>query len=97
MELFNSIVSWVMKKRIHQIELFVKYPHEVQEELLMGLIRKASRTQYGEKFEFQSIQNRQDFRKSLPVVNYEGLYPEIEKTLKGEKKCPVAIRNQMVC
>ena len=85
MELFNSIVSWVMKKRIHQIELFVKYPHEVQEELLMGLIRKASRTQYGEKFEFQSIQNRQDFRKSVPVVNYEGLYPEIEKTLKGEK------------
>ena len=34
MALFNSIMSWVMKKRIHQIELFMKYPLEVQHVVL---------------------------------------------------------------
>ena len=35
---FNSIASWILKKRIHQIELFMKYPNEVQRELLSDLI-----------------------------------------------------------
>jgi hypothetical protein len=74
-----------MKKRIHQIELFIKYPHDVQEELLMELVRKASRTSYGRRHSFETIQNRTDFMKKVPVVNYEGLYPEIERLLKGEK------------
>lgn len=85
MELFNSIVSWVMKKRIHQIELFIKYPHEVQEELLMNLVRKATKTSYGKQYDFQSIQNRESFQKQVPVVNYEELYPQIDRLLKGEQ------------
>jgi hypothetical protein len=73
-----------MKKRIHQIELFVKYPHEVQEELLLNLVKRASQTSYGQKHGFESINNRIDFQKNVPVVNYEELYPEIERLLKGE-------------
>jgi hypothetical protein len=85
MELFNSIIGWVMKKRIHQIELFIKYPHEVQQELLMNLVRRAAKTQYGERHGFLSIQNIQDFQSRVPVVNYESLYPEIDRLLKGEQ------------
>jgi hypothetical protein len=84
LEIFNSIVSWVMKKRIHQIELFIKYPHEVQEELLMALVKKAANTSYGKSHGFEGIKNHQAFQQNLPVVNYEELYPQIEKLLKGE-------------
>ena len=42
--LINSIATWVLKQRIHQIELFLKYPHEVQEELMMNLIRTSEET-----------------------------------------------------
>ena len=38
MGFINSILTWVMKKRIHQIELFMKYPHDVQDELFKRLI-----------------------------------------------------------
>ena len=41
--LFNSIASWFLKKRIHQIELFLKYPVEVQQEVLMDLITFAKK------------------------------------------------------
>ena len=39
--LFNSIASWILKKRIHQMELFMKYPNEVQIELLDNLLKNA--------------------------------------------------------
>ena len=39
--LVNSVASWFLKKRIHQIELFLKYPNEVQNELLLGLLNEA--------------------------------------------------------
>ncbi len=41
MGLINSILTWVMKKRIHQIELFIKYPNEVQDEIFQKLIQSA--------------------------------------------------------
>ncbi len=41
MKIYNSIVSWIIKKRIHHIELFINYPHEVQDELRQHLIDKA--------------------------------------------------------
>jgi hypothetical protein len=44
-QLINSFASWVLKQRIHQIELFLKYPNEVQDELLMGLIQSAKNTE----------------------------------------------------
>ena len=45
--LVNSIASWFLKKRIHQIELFLKYPNEVQNELLQELISFAADTEMG--------------------------------------------------
>ena len=37
----NSILSWMMKKRMHQIDLFLKYPFLVQNKLLLSLLEKA--------------------------------------------------------
>jgi len=85
MALFNSILSWVMKKRMHQIELFIKYPHEVQHEWLDTLVDKAKSTDYGKKYGFSSVTNYENFKKTVPVVSYEQLYPQIERLIKGEQ------------
>lgn len=85
MALFNSILSWVMKKRIHQIELFIKYPNDVQNEWLDTLVEKAKSTEYGKKYGFSSIANYRDFKNNVPVVSYEQLYPQIERLIKGEQ------------
>ena len=81
--LINSIASWVLKQRIHQIELFLKYPHEVQEELMMNLIRSAEGTVIGQKYDFESIKSYQTFSERIPVSTYEDLEPMIELTRKG--------------
>jgi len=83
--IINSIASWVLKQRIHQIELFLKYPHEVQEELLMNLIRQAEETVIGKQYEFESIKSYRAFAERVPVSTYEELEPLIERTRKGEQ------------
>lgn len=85
MELLNSILTWVMKKRIHQIELFMKYPHDVQSELLDGLVKTGSTTEYGRKNGFKSVVGYEQFKKKVPIVSYETLFPFIERSMQGEQ------------
>ena len=81
--IINSIASWILKKRIHQIELFTKYPIEVQEEILFGLLRSAENTVLGKKYEYNSIKNYRTFNERIPVSTYEELEPYIEQTRQG--------------
>ncbi len=83
--IINSIASWVLKQRIHQIELFLKYPHEVQEELLMYLIRSSENTIIGKKYDYFTIKSYQTFTERVPISNYEELEPLIELTRQGEQ------------
>ncbi|WP_353150558.1 GH3 auxin-responsive promoter family protein [Flavobacterium sp.] len=81
--IINSIASWILKKRIHQIELFIKYPMEVQEELLFGLLKSAENTVLGKKYDYSSIKNYQTFNERIPVSTYEELAPFLEQTRQG--------------
>ena len=42
----NTVASWMLKKRMHQIELFVKYPIDVQNEELKKLVQQAKNTEF---------------------------------------------------
>ena len=83
--IINSLASWVLKQRIHQIELFLKYPNEVQEELLMNLLRSSENTLIGKQYEFESIKSYSTFSERIPISTYEDLEPMIEKTRQGEQ------------
>ena len=83
--LFNSIASWFLKKRIHQIQLFMKYPNEVQQELLHNLLNVSSKTEIGIKYDFKTIKNYQDFKNRLPVSTYEDIFDQIERCRNGEQ------------
>ena len=74
-----------MKKRIHDIELFLKYPHEVQQELFFNLTQRASKTEYGKRFGFSEIQKYEHFQERVPIVTYEDLFPYIQRLMKGEQ------------
>jgi hypothetical protein len=85
MGLINSILTWAMKKRIHQIEFFMKYPNEVQEELLKKLLTQARNTEFGKKYEFTSIERYHQFTERVPIATYEQFYPYIERLMRGEQ------------
>lgn len=85
MGLINSILTWVMKKRIHQIELFMKYPHDVQDELFKRLVKEASATEFGKKYGFSDIESQDQYRQRVPVFTYEQLFPYIKRLMRGEQ------------
>lgn len=85
MTIVNSIFTWIMKKRIHQIELFIKYPHEVQEEWFQNLIESAKDTEWGRMYDYASISNVKQFKERVPIQNYNTLKPYIERMLNGEQ------------
>jgi len=83
--LFNSIASWLLKKRYHQIELFLKYPEEVQDEVLHQLLSIAEDTEIGRKYDFESISSYETFVERVPIVCYEEIEPMIERSRRGEQ------------
>ncbi len=80
----NSLASWFLKKRFHQIELFLKYPIDVQNELLEELLHTAKNTEVGKQYDFASINSYREFADRVPVTNYEDSHQQIERARKGE-------------
>ncbi|MEE1884036.1 GH3 auxin-responsive promoter family protein [Pedobacter flavus] len=85
MAIVNSIFTWYIKKRIHQIELFIKYPIDVQEEWIHNLIASASQTEWGRKYDYKSIFTVEQFKERVPIQNYDTLKPYINRMLNGEQ------------
>lgn len=83
---FNSIFAWVIKKRVHQIDLFRKYPIDVQREILEKLIQGGFDSEWGKKHDFHSIKSYKDFKSKLELTTYEDLKPSIDRLLNGEQK-----------
>ena len=79
-----------MKKRIHQINLFRKFPHDVQKEVFSLLIEKGKNTSFGEDHKFHKINSIVDFRKQVPVRTYEELFSYINRVREKRKGCVVA-------
>ena len=82
---FNSIFSWIIKKRIHQIDLFKKHPIEVQTECLEQLVGKAKNTDFGKEHHFNLIKDYKSFQQHIPLQDYTSLKPYIERNIKGEQ------------
>lgn len=85
MALINSVLSWIIKKRIHQIELFMKYPHEVQQEWFKKLINAAKDTEWGIQYDYKSITHPLQFKERVPINDYNSLKPYIDRLMRGEQ------------
>lgn len=85
MTLIPSLVNVLNNKRIDQIELFRKYPEKTQNEVLFGLVARASDTEWGMKYGYSSISSIKDFQNRVKVQTYEELIPYVERLRKGER------------
>jgi hypothetical protein len=82
--LLNSVVSWFLKKRIHDMELFMKHPQELQFNVLNDLIHFARYTEFGKKHGFSSIKTYKDFADRVPLTDYDKSHATIQRSKNGE-------------
>ncbi len=85
MPIINSVINWIMKKRIHQIELFMKYPEEVQSEWLKKLLSTAKYTEFGKQYGFENIDSYETFRERVPIHTYDHIKPYVDRLRQGEQ------------
>lgn len=85
MSFITSLVSWFNTKRLHQIDLFRRFPNEVQEEVLFKLISKAKDTMIGRKYDFKDLKSISAYQERVPINDYEDVKPYVEQLRKGEK------------
>lgn len=85
MPLINSIISWFNVKRLHQIDLFNKYPGNVQREMFNKLISQAKSTEWGVKYGYKDIESIKDFQDRVPIQTYEDILPYVDRQRAGEQ------------
>ncbi|NEN22934.1 GH3 auxin-responsive promoter family protein [Cryomorpha ignava] len=81
----HSVFSWFMKKRLHQIELFMKYPIEVQNEVFEKLIGMGKITEFGKDHNFSQMMAQTHFREQVPLQTYEDVKPYVKRLQQGEQ------------
>ena len=67
------------------MDLFKRYPVEVQEETITNLIKFAKNTEWGHKFDYKTINSVKDFQERIPIQDYESLKSYIHRARQGEK------------
>lgn len=58
---------------------------KTQEKVFKNLISEAQNTVFGKDHDFQNIKTYEDFKNRIPVRDYEGLRPYIDRVVAGER------------
>jgi hypothetical protein len=79
--LSKPVAAYIVGKQ----KKWTSHPVQVQEQVFKYLVKKAQHTLFGKEHHFSSIKNYDDFKKHVPVRDYEGLSSYIEKIRNGEE------------
>lgn len=82
--ILNGIMKTYLRKRFKRIEAMRTNSIELQNQLLSQLLRKASRTEWGRRYGYKSIANETEFKREVPLQDYETHQPYIQRMLDGE-------------
>lgn len=94
MDILTRSISPIFRLRQKEIEKLSLQPDEVQRRELRALLKKASNTEWGKKYDFRNIHTYTDFCERIPLQSYEELKPYITRMINGEKNIlwPTATR-----
>lgn len=79
---FAKLYARHIAKKVHS---WTSNPIKAQEKIFKTLIFEAKTTKFGADHHFKDIKSYNDFKKKVPVRDYEALKPYIEKIKDGEE------------
>ncbi len=84
-KIVNNIVKNYLAYHYKRVERIMEKPHEAQAEWLEHLITTNRYIQFGREHGFKDIHTYEDFAAQIPVRDYEGHKPYIERMMYGER------------
>ncbi len=71
--------------RIWRIDNWVNHPVSAQREVLQNLVTSAQYTAFGKKYNFARLFTLSDFKKNVPIHEYDDMRPYIMRMMEGEE------------
>lgn len=84
MKWLNRIIKTGFDLNMRRVQRAIEQPEIAQAEVFQQLIKTAALTEFGKKYDFNSIKNIETFRERVPTQDYEDLKPSIERMMRGE-------------
>ncbi|HLO80175.1 MAG TPA: GH3 auxin-responsive promoter family protein [Chitinophagaceae bacterium] len=85
MRILSPAISRLARMRMWRIEAWMQNPIAAQREVLQDLVTSAQYTEFGRKYDFPSLFNIRDFKKAVPIHEYEQMKPYIQRIMEGEQ------------
>ena len=79
-----SIFNLYFVRRQHAHDRYAVAGDTIQKEQLHYLLHTARNTEIGKRYDFAGMKSYADFASRLPVIDYEGLKPYVDRMLHGE-------------
>lgn len=85
MKLLSPAISRLARWRISRIEQWMNDPISAQREVLQHLVTSAQHTEFGRKYGFSNLFKVREFKKNVPIHEYDDLRPYILRMMEGEE------------
>ena len=69
---------------VNKDQKWIDRPQEIQEKILLNLIQTAKNTTFGRDHHFEDIKSYDDFKKNVPIRDYEALKPYFDAMVEGK-------------
>ncbi|HEY9339973.1 MAG TPA: GH3 auxin-responsive promoter family protein, partial [Hanamia sp.] len=85
MKLLSPIISRLARMRLWGVQNWISFPALAQRNVLQHLITQAQYTEFGRKYSFSKLFTVKDFKKRVPIHEYDDIKPYISRMMKGEE------------
>jgi hypothetical protein len=85
MPFLSKTISFIARLRYKRIHNWVNHPAAAQREVLQGLITDAQYTVFGKQYDFAKLFTIKEFKKRVPLQEYDDMHPYIERMMTGEE------------
>ena len=81
----ETLIKIYAKHVVRKTAKWSSNPVKTQVKVMKKLVSKAKKTKFGKDHSFQKITTYDDFSREIPISDYEGIRPYIEKVIEGNK------------
>jgi flagellin-like hook-associated protein FlgL len=85
MKLLSPAISKLARMRQWRIENWCTHPIESQMQVLQELVAAAQYTAFGKKYNFSTLFTLKEFKKNVPIQEYDDVKPYIQQMMQGEE------------
>ena len=85
MKLLSPAISKLARMRLWRIENWSNNPIAAQREVLQDLVTSAQYTEFGKKYGFSGLFTIREFKKNVPIYEYDDIKPYILRMMEGEE------------